>query len=208
MFKVLFVMLLVLFPFEMNAQHKSSYGFRGGLNLSKVVTDFEGTLSQDINKGLNVGLTYQRELSSSYSYKTGLLYSQKGFISIDSESFIPNEYSSVFHYFDIPLLLSYQLDWSNTMLFFIDAGFYGSVLALGEVDYKAYKQKPTIGEAGKLKRLDGGYVVGAGVQVGQVQIGAQLSNAMVYANNNTFLYDIDFKNQVVAIYFNYLFYWR
>jgi outer membrane protein W len=184
--KILLKLLSIVVVLTLSAEsYAQIIGVKGGLNLSNMIMkDDESTYSDDfkMTPGFHVGPTAEFPISDMLSFETGLLLSTKGFKM--EESGDGYEYSGNFNlfYVDVPLTVKAAYDVGSFKVYGA-VGPYVGVGVSGKTKYKitygGESQTDTeVVEWGSdpdtddLKRLDYGAVVGAGVEINAIQIGA------------------------------------
>ena len=98
--KILTILFAIVISNTMSAQE---IGIKLGTNLTNIYDD--GSIESDTKIGINGGVTAQFPLTDVVSFKTGLLYSERGAQDGDSDL----EMSLYFSYLDIPFDIMYYV---------------------------------------------------------------------------------------------------
>ena len=201
--KLFIVAILCTMTTELFAQN---IGVKAGLNLSNMLAkDNVGTYSDDfkMNPGFHVGVTAEFPLAEMISFETGLLFSTKGFKIIEEETLMGEtvKYDSKTNllYLDIPLTAKASFDLGGAKIY----GVFGPYIGMGLSGKAKYEMTDLGGTEtdeedikwgsdeyeDDLKRLDFGLTMGAGVEIGSIQIGLSyglgLANISPYTDDGT-----------------------
>lgn len=197
--------VLLTTVFAVNAQ-RVSFGVRGGLNVSSVSVSLEEmkgiSPEVDYGMGMHVGgivdISLEDVLSGFY-VQPGLYYSLNRSKVKGSEGDEKNK----FHYFKLPLLLSYRFPLLEEVRLHFNLGPYFAYGFSGEISVNgvvmdAFKEFRANGkkDVKLLKRFDTGIAFGTGVNIDRVYVGlgyeigifntANISK-FTYKNRNFFL---------------------
>lgn len=156
--KLLLICMMCALVFSANAQR---FGVQVSMNLANVNVD--GELGDDL-LGFQVGPVADFDITNSFAFNTGVLFSQKGckFDADDKEAI---------SYVEIPLNLAYKLDLGGLKLF-AQAGPYVGYAVANKYTFKEGNVKETIkNEWGGMKRLDFGLGFGAGAELEHLKVG-------------------------------------
>ena len=199
-------------------------GIKAGLNLSNFLEeDNESAISTDytMNKGFHAGLTFEIHMGKLFSFEPGLLFSMKGYNYYDewhNDSLNQDEahYEEMrLYYLDIPLNMKASLDIGKFIIYGTAGPYLGIGLSGKEYYYDEIDGVTTDDEEEKiswgnnenkdrLRGLDYGLTLGAGIEVWYLQLGFAydlgLANISVYREN-----DYKINNRVLRISLTYKF---
>ena len=219
--KLVQLLFVTLFTFSFLNSYAQSFGFKGGLNLSKMlIADDDETYSDefDIQPGFHVGPIVELPVNEMISIESGLLLNTKGFRGEDSETFGDDmyEYKTVANilYVDIPVTAKARFDVGGMKVFGNFGPYVGVALsgkAENESTFNGETEKDTydfeIGsdeEEDDIRRLDFGLLIGAGVEINSIQIGVSygygLANVSAYREDGN-----EIKNRVIGVSLGYMF---
>ena len=164
------------------------FGLRAGLNLSNLlIKDDEDIYSENfkMNPGFHFGPTIEVPFSETFSFESGLLFSTKGAMAKESESYMGSsyEYKEKIHlyYLDIPLTAKVTYEAGGLKVF----GTFGPYVGLGlsgkikseytedgntETDTDDIKFGSDENED-DLRRPDFGLTIGAGIGIKSFEVG-------------------------------------
>ena len=158
--KLLLVCMMCALVLSANAQR---FGVQVGMNLANVSLD--GDLQSDL-LAYQVGPVADFDITNSFAFNTGVLFSVKGF---KSEIYESNKWS--LSYIEIPLNFAYKLDLGGMKLY-AQAGPY---LAYGVANKYTYEEGNVKYEVksnwDELKKFDFGVGFGAGAELEHLKIG-------------------------------------
>lgn len=213
--KGIFIVLIALFGYQMNAQ---SFGIKGGLNMATMslsggdddvnVSDYTKSLM-----GFHLGLTAEFPLNDMLAFETGLFYSTKG-VSIEIKEENVNFTTDMnLNYLDIPLAFKAYFDLGGMKAYgllgpYIGYGLSGTVSATFSVGGNEQTQEDDIkwgSEADDhFRKLDYGLTFGGGLDINNITLGVAYDMGManiaaVQENDN------EAKNRVLKISVGYKF---
>ena len=158
--KLLLVCMMCALVLSANAQR---FGIQVGMNLANVSLD--GDLQSDL-LAYQVGPVADFDITNSFAFNTGVLFSVKGF---KSEVYESNKWS--LSYIEIPLNFAYKLDLGGMKLY-AQAGPYLGYAVANKYTYEEgnikYEEKNNWGQ---LKKFDFGVGFGAGAELEHLKIG-------------------------------------
>jgi hypothetical protein len=205
--------LLVFIGSSLSAQ---GLAVKGGLNLANVSFSSDGgeDLDTDSRTTFNLGLLADFPLGNVLSFRTGLVYQNRGFKSeMPIEFFgetLNTEINQKVSYLDIPLTIKGNFEMGNLGLYVFGGGYVGLGLS-GEVETTTsaggMSETETVDiefEEGGLKRLDYGALIGLGVDINYifVEVSYGLGLADIADDNND---DVSTKNRLLSLSVGYRF---
>jgi hypothetical protein len=216
--QLIIVVIVCTMTTELFAQN---FGVKAGLNLSTMLAKDEDENYSDelkMNPGFHLGATLEFPITESFSFETGLLLSTKGFRMSEEETYEGETFKfdskmNLF-YLDIPLTAKASFDIGGAKIY----GLFGPYLGMGlsgksKYEYSYNGETETEEEDIKwgsdededdLKRLDYGLILGAGLEIGSVQIG--LSYGLGLANISSYTdEDAVLSNRVLGFSVGYKF---
>ena len=220
--KKLTTLIIAVFIISMASESFAQrFAVIGGMNLSNMlVKDDDETYSKDfkLKPGFHVGITVQIPKSGLVSFETGLIFSQKGFLSKEENTYQGEQYTYkstiTLYYLDIPLLVKFSFEVGDVIIF-AEAGPYLGIGLTGNMKTKYTYPGGEDKESDKIewgsdeddffKRLDYGLTFGAGVVLFKaLQFGLYydlgLANISTYSDDGTKI-----KNRVIKISVGYRF---
>lgn len=228
------VMLVVLaagMTFGANAQ-ETTWGIRGGLNLSNLAGKYTGNVGEGESKsdyepdfksrvGFHLGVIVDLGLSEKFSIQPGLYYTTRGakLEQSDDEEKYTEKYN--LSYLQLPILASYKINLSDDIKWHINAGPYVAYGLGGKVkwessydgesekgDYKAFgvADEDSDEDKGGLKRFDAGLSFGTGISFNKVYFGLTYDLGLAnIADKKAWGDDFKLKNRNFAISVGYNF---
>ncbi len=205
--KILILFVLVAFSTQSFAQ---TFGIKGGVNFAKMLDkDEDETYSDDykMKTGFHVGFTIEQPITDMFSFESGLLLSTKGFKWKEDKD---NNVKLNLFYLDIPIALKTSFDLGGIQIYTLTGTYLGIGLSgkfKGEVNgnnEEADVDWGTDDDEDDFKRIDFGLLIGAGIDIGAIQIG--LSYSLGLSNISTYTEDgYKNKNRVLSISVGYKF---
>ena len=169
MFKKVLVALAVVALTVGYAQAQFKFGARGGINLSNMKFEYDGTTeSYKMKPGIQIGAVAEYGLSETLFLQPGFLFAQQGCkIEEDGETG-----SITLNYIQIPVNLQFKVDVENTLLL-LQAGLYGGFGIGGKFKYEGVSVDVEFGsgKSADFKTFDFGLGIGAGIQFSNMQVG-------------------------------------
>ena len=181
--------LVVAFLCAISAESMAQIvGIKGGLNFATIAISEDGedhSDDVDVNTSYHAGITVEFPLGRVFSFETGALLSVKGYAleaedSFEEEEFTYNGTASPI-YVEVPLLAKLYFDLGGARLFaaagpyagYGVAGKYTSEVSFdGQADTNSENLKWGSDEDADFNRLDYGVMVGAGLNLGIIELGA------------------------------------
>ncbi len=212
----IYFITLIMIMCTSNIYAQIRIGAKAGLNVANSkIKDLDDTKSK---LGVHIGGIAEYEIADAFTAQAGLLLSQKGFKYEESESFGGDSYSmelkaSMF-YLDIPLTAMYKFELGDISIY----GTGGFNIGMGlsgkyESEYtetwdgETYSESDTddiewgSGAEDNIKRLDLGFIIGAGVEINEsIQVGLSYNIGL---NNISPHSGDEIKNSVFAITLSY-----
>lgn len=225
--------LAVGMMFCANAQ-ETTWGIRGGLNISNVADKYTGNVENGESKsdyetdfksriGFHLGVIVDLGLSESFYIQPGLFFTTRGMKYKDSSEDEKYEEKYNLNYLQLPILASYRIALSDNVKWHINAGPYLAYGLGGKVkwedsydgetekgDYKAFGTSDEDADeddykAG-LKRFDAGLSFGTGISINKVYFGLTYDLGLTnIADKKEWGDDYKLKNRNFAISVGYNF---
>lgn len=196
-----------------------TFGIKGGLNLSKMVTAYDGETPDGLKfkPGFQVGLTLESPINDNLGFETGIMLASKGSkLEYSEDSFgglyeIDQTVNTL--YIDIPLNLKAYFGEGETKFF----GTFGPYLAYalsgqtevittiaGVSETENYDIEIGSDDPDSLKALDFGVGLGVGVVLSGIELSVNYNLGLANLSNDD---DDDFtiKNNVIALSAGYKF---
>lgn len=194
--KLTFILILSFALINANAQR---IGIKAGVNLANAKYEYTQTSISTSNLiGFQAGLIGELPLSDALYVNAGALFSQKG----TKLSFIGMEVKFPINYVEIPLNLAYKYDLGALKLF-AQAGPYLGYGLSAKMTGSGVDETIDFGsETGQMKRIDYGANIGAGIEIGSIQVGANYGLGLANASNDP---DETVKNGVLSFTVAFLF---
>lgn len=214
-----------------NAQ-ETTWGVRGGLNISNAADKYTGKLEDGESKsdyesdfksriGFHLGVILDLGLSESFYIQPGLFFTTRGMkFKEDSDG---DTYETKYHlnYLQLPILASYRFALTDKIKWHVNAGPYLACGLGGKVkwensydgetekgDYKAFgtADEDSDEEKGGLKRFDAGLSFGTGISINKVYFGLTYDLGLAnIADKKEWGDDFKIKNRNFAITVGYNF---
>ena len=206
--KLSILLLLFLIPFESLAQ---SLGIKAGVNISTFsMKDNDRNYDDDFTTkaGFHVGMSAEMKLPLFLSFESGIYLSTKGYkgtTSVDDNNKV--EVKETLYYLDIPFYLKVSIGVSEIKAYanagpYIGIGLSGNkkidTTILGENTTKTEDIKWGKDDDDDLQRFDLGLNVGAGVEIGLVNIGVSYGFGLVNISSVT-TNGLEIHNRVLGI---------
>ena len=182
--KTIIMVFMVLVGYNLIGQ---TFGVKGGFNLSNMMNkdnDFKYSEEYKAKPGFNVGVTLDMPITDPIVFQTGIILDTKGYKRNYTDNNIKYEINLSPYYIDIPLHIKYTLELNNIKPY-LSAGPYLGVGVSGKVTQKTIIAgiSSTDSEAinwgnddnANLKQFDGGIDFGAGLEFGNIYVGAEYS---------------------------------
>ncbi len=188
--------------------NKGGVIFKGGINLANVTIDKSGGIDEGKQlTSFHAGVVLDVPLSDGLSLQPGLIYTGKG-----SKTQVGQETGNSYYkatsnpmYVELPVNFVGKIPLTNTSNFFFGAGPYAAVGVAGknkvegkifgarynrETDINYSDVNPTTGQEqnegyGKLKRLDYGFNVMTGLDLGKFMVGANYGYGLAKINSGS-----------------------
>lgn len=196
-FLKLFAAILVLtMATESIAQN---FGVKAGLNLSNMVIKDNDDSMEDLkmNLGFHIGATAEFPINDMFTFETGLILNTKGFKISEEEDFFGEtmelDIKANIYYLDIPLTAKLGFDAGGAKVYALAGPYVGFGLS-GKMKTEMTLAGETESETDDLefgsdddqsKRLDYGLLIGAGVEFGQISVGASYGLGLASMSNNS-----------------------
>lgn len=135
-FRIFIFSLIIEFDFARYAQAQIQIGAKAGFINSTASVDTRNiafTETESLN-GLQLGLVYDHDISSTFSIRTELLYAEKGYrvrkyfdaSYFDTKKLQNSSYWQLqMNYLEVPILFKWNVE-SARLKFYLNAGFYGA----------------------------------------------------------------------------------
>lgn len=167
-----------------------SIGIRGGLSLSNLFAENNsGTISDDFlhKVGYHGGIVLDFNITNTFSIESGLMIESKGFRTEGNFGGITSDYALNLTYLDIPLTLKASTDNKIVNFYgilgpYVGAGLFGNekgeTVVLGvKTEFNDPIQWGTT-QDDEARRLDYGLMIGAGVELGSIQLGLSYAHGL------------------------------
>lgn len=192
--KRLSIILVLVFVAFANASNAQQLSVKAGLNLSNL-NDNDGVIDYETKLGFNIGVGAEFGINDMFTFEPAVLISAKG-TQIKDLSKIN------FLYAEIPLNLKAYFDVTGIKIY----GLLGPYLGIGLTGKTKFDPDLNLNDLdiewgddlGEFKRLDYGVNIGAGIDLGKIQIGAQYGLGLADISS-------DIKHSVIAINVGYKF---
>ena len=145
-----------------------------------------------------LGVIGDFNLSKSLYFRTGFLYSQKGF----KMDFLGVEIKVPISYFEVPMNLVYKHDLGGTKLFVLGGAYIGYGLSAKVKSGDDEEEIEFGSNDDQLKRIDAGLNFGTGIEFQKIQLGINYELGIIDLEN---LEEATLKNRVFSISVAYLF---
>ena len=210
--RVFYFIAIFLVLFSLNTTAQIKIGAKAGLNLANAAV--EGLKDTKSKIGIHIGGIAELEIADALSAQVGLLLSQKGYKVEESGtdfgiSYSSEEKASLF-YLDIPLTAMYKYELSDFSIygkggFNIGMGLSGKYSWEDTYDGDTDSGDDSIewgsGVDDHLKRLELGFILGAGVEFNEnIQVGLSYNIGL---NDISAQDGSEIKNRVFAITVSY-----
>ncbi|MBO7523168.1 MAG: PorT family protein [Bacteroidales bacterium] len=186
--KLLLVCMMCALVLSANAQR---FGIQVGMNLANVNSD--GELNDDL-LAYQVGPVADFDITNSFAFNTGVLFSAKGCKS--SNDLFDTKIG--ISYVEIPLNLAYKLDLGGMKLY-AQAGPYIGYAVANKLTVEAGNNKTvTKNDWEGFKRLDFGVGFGAGAELEHLKIGMAYGLGLANMNDNSDDYKSKNRNFMIT----------
>lgn len=174
--------VLLIFAISSNVNAQKQFGIKFGFSLSnakiQVPTSFMSGDYKNIGDnlmglpGFHVGIVNQLNISEYVAIQPGIMLATKGYKA--RLSVLKTTLTSMNYYLEIPIQIMGKYDFGKVEVFglagpVLDIGLFGKTKTSFDADegFSNFKnnQSQILGEEGRLKRLDIGLDMGAGVEV-------------------------------------------
>ncbi len=165
--------------------HAQLIGLKAGLNLANLyIEDIEEDNGYNMLKGFHAGITIEQAIGNHVAVVSNLLLTSKGITSRSESDFRGEKYVYTTKidllYIDMPVQLKLTHDFGNLKLYamagpYIGMGLKGGIKFKSEGGGETEENQFDIewgDEDRPFKRWDYGLQVGAGVEIGRLQLGA------------------------------------
>ncbi len=195
--KIKFALVAVALMVASIASAQTSFGIRGGVNMSNVYGDEYS--DKNMKAGGHVGLAMDYEFMPNMSFQTGLYFTTKGAKYTGSFMSVTGEVNQNMYYLQVPMHFAYKIPIATSTRFVLHAGPYIAYAVGGQtkvsLNDKELIKKDTFTDNG-LNRFDAGlglgadfeynrFVFGLGWDFGLVNIAPE--NAGTLKNQNGYL---------------------
>lgn len=188
--KLKFAIPVILFFMVTNAFAQTSFGIKGGLNLTDVKTsEDEDDSASSIKPGFHIGAILDQSINDAFSIETGLILDTKGVTYKDE--FGNATYNT--YYLNIPINFKAGYNYGNLKIFGT-AGPYVATALSSKIKFTG-EAKEIFGdeteveisndETGSIKRIDFGIAFGAGVEINRFQFSAGYDLGLTDFTNST-----------------------
>lgn len=116
----LIIFIIIIFSCNTFAQLSINKGLKGGINYANLFLDPESIYDFSYHSGIVAGVFFELDILGPLSFQVELLYSQKG-AKYDTNS---EEVKIHLNYFEIPVLIKYNIPIGPTSSFNIQVGPY------------------------------------------------------------------------------------
>ena len=193
------VILTMIVCFGVIAASAQRLGVKAGLNIANATYEIsDADLSTKSLTGPLFGLVADFNLANEWSLNSGLLYTQKG-IKMDFggiEAKIPVSY------LEIPANFAYKYELESIALF-AQAGPYAAIGLSAKAKAGGEEEKIEFGSGDEqIKQLDAGLNIGAGIEIGQLQLNANYGFGLINIENAD---EAKMKHSVFSISLAYFF---
>jgi hypothetical protein len=194
--KLAFILILSFALINANAQR---IGIKAGVNLANAKYEYTQTSISTSNLiGFQAGLIGELPLSDALYINTGALFTMKG----TKLSLMGFEMDFPVNYVEVPLNLAFKYDLGALKLF-AQAGPYLGVGVSAKMKSGSDEETIDFGtETDQMKRLDFGANIGAGIEIGAIQVGANYGLGLANTSNDP---DETMKNAVLSFTVAFLF---
>lgn len=204
--KIIIIVILILAPFNLNAQQRISFGIHADPVISWFSSDIREVRNSGARPGFNFGFTFNNYFTSNYSFSTGLSILNAGgrLISSDTTKLLFTNFTSTvlpgkpvvykIQYLVIPVGLKFQTNQIGYLTYFADLGLDPKVVIGGKADIPSLNIKSERAMT-ELRRFNMSYHITAGIEY---SLGG--TTALVLGlnfDNNFFDITKDNKNQPV-----------
>jgi len=164
-----------------------TFGIKAGMNFSNMLNkdnDFKYSEEYKTRIGFNIGATMELPLSGPILFETGLIIDTKGYKRTIDGNNIQTKIRFNTTYLDIPLHIKYAFEFSGLKPYvaagpYIGFGISGKIISKTVVSGISSETSDAVNwgndNGSDLKQLDGGFDFGAGLEFGNIYLGANYS---------------------------------